>query len=82
MQLGKNRLGHISFRVRRLIVGIALLPCILSVANIHFKWALFGGLDKVAVAVCFIALFLVMRYIGPTVQEVEDYRAGPQSRRT
>ena len=82
MELGENRLGNFSFHARRVIVGIALLPCLLSVINLYLKWGLFGHLDTAAVAVCFIALFLVMRYLGPTVREVKKHREAIRGSRT
>ena len=74
MQLGKNRLGAFSFQVRRVFVGCALVPCILSVLNYYFKWQLFGKSTRWSIAASFVLLFLVMRYLGPTVEEVRKYR--------
>jgi hypothetical protein len=75
VELGENRLGKFSFNMRRLFVGCALVPCIVTVADYYLGWGLFGRFGRWAIAVSFVLLFLVMRYLGPTVQEVQDYRA-------
>jgi hypothetical protein len=76
MQLGEDRLGNFSFQTRRVFVGCALVPCAFSVANYYFEWWLTGTLERGLVAGSFVLLFLVMRYLGPTVQQVRDYRNG------
>lgn len=75
MQLGEDRLGKFSFGVRRAFVACALLPCVVTVANYYFEWGLFGRLDRWVIAGSFVSLFLVMRYLGPTVREIRDYRS-------
>lgn len=74
MQLGKDRLGKFSFQMRRVFVGCALVPCVATVADYYLEWGLFGRFGREVMAASFIPLFLVMRYLGPTVQEVRDYR--------
>lgn len=74
MRIGENRLGKFSFRTRRVFVGCALVPCVLTAANYYFGWGIFGKSDRWSVAASFILLFLVMRYLGPTVEEVGKYR--------
>lgn len=80
MQLGENRLGKFSFQVRRIFVGCALVPCILSVANYYLDWGLFGKRERWPIAASFVLLFLVMRYLGPTLQEVRDYRSSGRAK--
>jgi hypothetical protein len=46
MELGENRLGNFSFGVRRIFLGCALLPCLLTLANHCFEWGLFGRFDR------------------------------------
>jgi hypothetical protein len=75
VELGENRLGKFSFNMRRVFVGCALVPCIVAVADYYLGWELFGKFGRWAIAASFVLLFLVMRYLGPTVQEVRDYRA-------
>ena len=82
MKLGDNRLGHLSFQTRRALVGIALLPCLLSVANVYLGWNLFGRFDKQVLVACFILLLLVMRYLGPTVDQVKKYREAARARKS
>jgi hypothetical protein len=80
MELGGNRLGNFSFGIRRVFVGCALLLCILAVVNYYLEWGLFGRFSRWAIAASFVSLFLVMRYLGPTVQEVRDYRSKAKAR--
>lgn len=75
MKLGDDRLGNMSFNARRTIVALSLLPFSLVVANLYFEWHWFGKFDKRAVLVCAVVLFLVLRYLGPTVRDAQDYRA-------
>lgn len=76
MELGGTRLGKFSLTARRVFVGCALIPCVVTVVNHYLRWGLFGRGDKWAIAASFVLLFLVMRYLGPTVQQLRDYRQG------
>jgi hypothetical protein len=80
MQLGGNRIGKFSFTMRRVFVGCALVPCVLAVANYYFEWGLFGSFDRGLIAASFVLLFLVMRYLGPTMQEIRDHRSRANTR--
>jgi hypothetical protein len=42
MELPGKRLGTFSLRARRVFVGLALAPCIVTVANYYLGWGLFG----------------------------------------
>ena len=77
VELGRNRIGKFSLLMRRWFVGLALVPCVVSVANF---WGLFGTRSKGFIAVSFVGLFLVMRYLGPTVQQIREYRRGLRDR--
>jgi hypothetical protein len=74
MELAGKRLGKFSLQTRRAFVGCALAPCIVTVANYYLGWGLFGRSERWLIAVSFVVLFLVMRYLGPTVQELREYR--------
>jgi len=74
MELGRDRLGKFSLTTRRVFVGCALVPCVVTVANHYFGWGLFGWEDRWSIAASFVLLFLVMRYLGPTVQQLREYR--------
>lgn len=82
MELVGKRLGNFSLRARRIFVGCALAPCFVTVANHYLGWELFGRSERWPIAVSFVVLFLVMRYLGPTVQQLREYRAsgGPGGR--
>ena len=81
MYLGSNRLGKFSFRMRRIFVGFALMPCGVTVADYYLRWGLFGRFERWAIAASFVLLFVVMRYLGPTVQEVAEYRDDRRGRK-
>lgn len=74
MDLAGKRLGKFSLRTRRILVGCALAPCVLTVANYYLGWGLLGKWSRSSIAVSFVALFLVMRFLGPTVQQLREYR--------
>jgi len=69
----------LSFNKKRLIVAIALLPCLLCVVNYFLDLQIFGQFAKQALIASFIVLFLVMRYLGPTLREIEEYRDAKRS---
>ena len=72
--LGETRLGKFSFHVRRVFVACALVPCLVAAGNYSFDWGLVGRFDRWFLAVSFTVLFLVLRYLGPTEQQIRDYR--------
>jgi hypothetical protein len=79
MELGGSRLGKFSLTTRRVFVGFALAPCVVTVANHYLGWGIFGGHDRLPIAASFIVLFFVMRYLGPTVQQLREYRESGRS---
>lgn len=74
MEIGGDRLGTFPLTVRRAFVGCALVPCAVTVGNHYFGWGLFGGGDVWPIVASFALLFLVMRYLGPTVQQLREHR--------
>jgi hypothetical protein len=79
MELGGNRLGKFSLTTRRVFVCCALVPSVVTVANHYLGWGLFGVDDRLSIAISFVVLFLVMRYLGPTVHQLREYREGGRS---
>lgn len=79
VELGGKRFGKFSLRARRAFVGCALAVCATAVANYYFRWGLFGNDERWSVAMSFVLLFLVMRYLGPTMQQIREYRRGGQA---
>lgn len=75
MELHGNRLGRFTLKTRRVFVGIALVPALLSVLNYYLGWGLAGDYAEEAIGLAFVGLFLVMRYLGPTVEELRRYRS-------
>lgn len=74
MELGTDRLGNFKFNTRRVFVALTLIPCVLSAANIYVEWHWFGKYDNHVLIGCFVVLFLVMRYLGPTVRDAKHFR--------
>lgn len=81
MDLGRNRLGSFSLTTRRVFVGIALVPCAVTLANNYFRWRLFGRDDNWSIGASFVLLLLVMRYLGPTMQQIREYRDSSRMRK-
>ena len=75
MELYGNRLGRFTLKARRLFVGIALVPALLSVLNYYLDWGLAGDHAREGIGLAFAGLLLVMRYLGPTVEELRRYRS-------
>ncbi len=67
-------------RVKRLIAGASLLVCLACVANYYLDVGVFGRFNREAMIVSFIVLFFVLAYVGPTLQEIRDYRASKRVR--
>ena len=74
MEIAGRRLGNFSIKARRAFVGCALVPCAVALANYYLGWRLFGRFGQAPIAVSFVILFLVMRYLGPTVQQLREDR--------
>ena len=64
----------LSFTAKRVFVGIALCVCALCIANYYLDFGVFGRFKRDALILSFILLAIVMRYLGPTLQEMRDYR--------
>lgn len=69
-----KRLGNFSITARRAMVGLASMPFFFAIANYQFDWEFLEGHQKDAIAVAAVALFLVIRYLGPTVQDIRNMR--------
>ena len=74
MELGEGRVGNFSFNTRRLFVAAGLVPFLLSIANFYLDLGLFGHFGKKAIAAAGVVLFLVLRYLGPTVEDTKRHR--------
>ena len=76
MEIEGKRLGNFSLTARRGFAGLALVPAAVSVANHYFEWGLLGSQDRWSIAASGVLMFLVMRYLGPTVRQIREYREG------
>ena len=59
---------------------MSLMPWLLSIANDALEWGLLGQYRRIAVAITSSVLFLTMRYLGPTVEDVRAYRDRDRSK--
>lgn len=64
---------HLSFSQRRTITGIALVLFLLSLINLIFIKSLFD-LDSVVTFVFAILLLISIKFVGPSVEMIEEYR--------
>ena len=76
------RLGaRLSFNQKRLCVGIGLCVVALCLANYELGWSMFGSVNpKKGFVGSVVLLVLVHHFIGPTLQEVYDYRDRKRAR--
>lgn len=68
------RVKGLSLTIRRVSVGLALVPALLSVANYQTRWIGEEQWPGRFVAICFALLFAVKLFIGPTVDEISAKR--------
>jgi hypothetical protein len=64
----------LSFNGKRIVLGIALLICLLCVTNYYSNLGIFGRFDKQAVIASFIVVILIQHFIGPSFSEIQEYR--------
>jgi hypothetical protein len=65
---------QLSFNARRAIVGLAVVLTLLCLINYYFDLGLFGSFDKQALMVSTLVLGYCVLGIGPTVEEIRNYR--------
>jgi len=66
---------QLSFNQRRTFVGIVGISFLLCCANQLFDLGILGPFSKAALASSAIALFLAIRFVAPTVSEMQEHRA-------
>jgi hypothetical protein len=66
----------LSFNGTRVVVGIAVVLCVLCIANNYLNVGVFGRFGKQAMTVSFIVLAIALRFFTPTPQEFKEYRDG------
>ncbi|HJP39448.1 MAG TPA: hypothetical protein QF499_10035 [Gammaproteobacteria bacterium] len=64
----------LSFNGKRFGIGILLLIALFSVTNYYLQWQLFGQFNKVVMIGIFVVMYIYLRFVGPTLEEVRDYR--------
>lgn len=60
----------LSFNEKRLILGVWLALCLLSVVNYYAGWAL-AGLREQAVLCTFLIATLLLHFMGPSLSEIQ-----------
>ena len=64
----------LSFNQKRVCLGIGLFVAVVCCANYEFGWFLSPVNAKRIMVVSFVILVLFQHFVGPTFQEVQDYR--------
>jgi hypothetical protein len=70
----------LSFKQKRTTAGVFLCIAVFCIINILFEFNFFGKYGRLVEILSFVTLALVMGYLGPTSQEIRDYRAQKRSR--
>lgn len=63
----------LSFKQRRLLIGVWLLVSLVSLGNHFFGWGLFGPAAKKVMVVCYVVLGLLMLKWLPRREEWDSY---------
>jgi hypothetical protein len=58
----------------RVVVGIALAVCLISLGNYWLGVGLFAPFDKKVLVASFAILGLAVLFLGPTAREIEEQR--------
>lgn len=64
---------NLSLKTKRLVTGSALALLIAAIANLYVT-RIFGKHDRQIVVATAILLAIAIMYIGPSLQEIRDYR--------
>jgi phage-related holin len=70
----------LTYQRRRLLVVLAGVPFVLCLCNFYFDGHFFGKYDLTALVLSSILLFVVLSYIGPTVEETRAYKHDKKNR--
>ena len=65
----------LSFNEKRALAGVATAAAVLCSASYFLHLHVFGAADKSVMIVSFVLLGIDVLYVGPTVEELRDYRA-------
>jgi hypothetical protein len=66
----------LSFNGKRIVIGIAVVLCLLCIANNYLNVGVFGRFGKQAMTTSFIVLALALRFFMPTAQQFQEYQDG------
>jgi hypothetical protein len=64
----------LSLNGKRIVIGIAMVLCVLCIANNYLNVGVFGRFAKQAMTTSFIVLAIALRFFMPTSQEFEEFR--------
>ncbi len=56
-------------------MGVTLIVAVICLMNRLFGFNLFGHYGKIAEILSFVILAIIIGYVGPTMQEIRNYRA-------
>jgi hypothetical protein len=71
-------MAMLSLTGKRILAGIALLQLLFCVAN-YYAFHLFDPFDKKVLVVSGVILGIYVKWFGPTVDELRDYREKKRS---
>ena len=67
---------RLTYIQKRIGAGILVLVALFVLVNYLKHWEIFGGLDKQVLIAVYVLVFPYWLFIGPSMQEMYDHRAG------
>jgi hypothetical protein len=67
-------LNDLSFHAKRALTGVLAIPCFLVIVNHFFDLGIFDKYSREAM-VSWAVLWAILRFVGPTVRETQEYKA-------
>lgn len=67
-------MNKLSFNGKRIVGAVVLLIFLLCVANYYLDVRFFGRFNREVLIVSGVLMAIYLRYFGPTMRELQDYR--------
>lgn len=68
-------MNNLSFNAKRALTGVLAIPCFVVIANHFFALGVFEKYSREAMVVSWAVLWVIVRFIGPSVRETQEYKA-------